>query len=692
VTRKHFSTSGGRLRTLAARTAFVLACAAPWIEGAAAEERRPDESNTGASTSSGDIELAPILVDAQRTEEEPLVERTFDTPDDGTGFGEVIFAEPLWRSSETTAELLGESVGAQIRRQGGRDDFSSLSIRGAPAAQLRILLDGVALGSAADSIVNLANLPSDLVERIEMYRGFSPVSLTPVSSAGVVNVITRDPERAATTAAFGGGSFGTMKMNGGGAGPVLGGSASAFAAWRHTDGDFDFVDENSASNPNDDVVRPMKNNDSDAVESLLRWHRGLTDSTKLQLRNHVFFKDEGVPDIEEDSGTRTRLETLREIAAATVAAKSGRWQADQIVTWEQKELGDSSNSFDNTSATTASTTQARWSRPVGKSSWLSGSADYTWEDFDQRFEGSGEGAQAVRHSLAAAVGDELKIDPLLATLSLQLRHHQIWNDSNVAAADAGTDHSTDPRVGLKWEPVAGLAIKGNVSTYFRPPTFDELYGTDGFTIGNPGLVPETGLAWDAGLEWSAERAPYGRVSVGYAWFGSNIDDIIVVRLNFDRESRASNVSEAEIRGHELRLDWKGPHGVSLSANYTHQDAIDRSGFPGLDGLDLPGIAPDEGWARISWAYDRFVLAYDIEVTGAHFLDSENEEDKLPTRTVHGVSLVYGPFWKGLRITLEGNNLSDSLLPDVIGYPLPGRSFHATLSWSSPRDGEDTNAM
>ena len=69
-----------------------------------------------------------------------------------------IKAEPTWRSFETPAELLGRSVGAQLRRQGGRDDFSTLTIRGAPSAQLRVLLDGVALGRASSSVVNLADL------------------------------------------------------------------------------------------------------------------------------------------------------------------------------------------------------------------------------------------------------------------------------------------------------------------------------------------------------------------------------------------------------------------------------------------------------------------------------------------------------------------------------------------------------
>lgn len=691
---ERFDTTGrfSRVRSNAAVLLVRLALACVVIASIPAPSLAQEQATESSAEdpSEAEVELAPIVVDAERQERAALVERSFETPEDVAGFGETIFAEPTFRSFETTAELLGESVGAQIRRQGGRDDFSSLSIRGAPSAQLRILLDGVALGRASESVVNLSDLPMDMVERIEVYRGFSPVSLSPFSSAGVVNVVTRDPETATTTAAIGGGSFGSLKMNGGGAAPMLGGAAAAFASYRHSDGDYDFVFDRGDDNPVDQKRRERRNNDSDTVESLVRWRGVVLDAAKLQVRNHVLYKDEGVPADLSDQTSRTRLTTIREIAAASVGSPNDRWSTEQIVTWEQKKLTDTTafDQFDNRSDTTASTTIGRWSQPFGKSHWLSGGAEFNWEDFDQAFETSTDRPQADRSTLGIAVGDDWTIAPIDTTVTMQLRHQQVWNNSNSSVARDGNDHSTDPRVGVKWEPVAGLAIKSNTSTYFRPPNFNELYGADGFTVGNPGLVPETGLTWDAGAEWTVERRPYGRLAAGYAYFGSDIDDIIVVERNFRREARAENVSKAEIRGHELRLDWKGPAGLALSANYTHQQATNRSGRPFLDGKDLPSIPQDEGWARLSWENRYFVVAYDLDVSGSTYFDSENTPTrKRPTRTVHGLSLVLGPYWSGMRITLEANNLSDSLVPDIYQYPLPGRSFYATLSWSAPSEGD-----
>ena len=643
-----------------------------------ASELAPANSNDRAS------ELAPILVDAERAEEPALTERSFETPEDVAGFGETIFTEPSWRSFDSTAELLGRSAGAQIRRRGGRDDYATLSIRGAPSGQMRILMDGISLGRASDGVVNLADLPLDLVDRIEIYRGFSPASLTPVSSAGTINVVTRDPTRAVATAAVGRGSFGTAKVNAGGAGPLAGGTASAFGSYRTTDGDFDYLDNHGTlSNLDDDETLTLHNNDSDAVDSLVRWRRNVGADMNVQMRNLLFYKEEGVPGLGRFAPETARLETVREIGVVALGSNDKRWSGEQNVSWQRRKLADFDD-YDNTGETTTSTTALRWGRPLPASNWFSGSAEYTWEGFDQTAEGTKvENQEATRSSLAIAAGNDCTIDRLHTTLTFQLRHHQLWNDDDTSGDS--NDHSTDLRVGLKWNAGAGFVVKANGSSYFRPPTFDELYGTTGFTQANPDLVPEEGIAWDAGFEWSGERAPLGKLTLGYAWFGSDIDSIIVViPLTVNRTAKAQNLADARIRGHEVRAEWSGPWGFALSGNYTFQDPENRT-F-GAEGKDLPGVPPHEAWVRLSWTHEAFVLAYDVEVSGAHHWDTDNVYPKIPTRTVHNLTAVYGPFWKGFRVTLEAENLGNSLVPDEINYPLPGRAFYATLSWSiSPKD-------
>lgn len=666
---------------------------------AGGDDNQPDSTLPEASVPEpAGAELAPILIEADEgRRDQALPQRSFETPEDVAGFGETITADTAWRSFESASELLSRSVGAQLRRQGGRDDFSSLSIRGAPSGQLRILLDGVSIGRASDSVVNLADLPLDTVERIEIYRGFAPVSLSPASAAGVVNVVTRDPKKPTMNLGAGLGSFGSGKINAGAAAPLAGGAASAFASLRTTDGDFEYEDDNGTlNNPFDDRTRKRANNDSNAVDALTRWKGPIWGELQAQLRNHVFYKDEGVPGLARFSPPKARLETIRNIAVASLGAPGKGWSIEEGVTHEREELSDF-GTIDNVGRTTASATTARWNRALGKSHWISGSSEVVWEGFEQRFTKSAKASSdADRWSVAAAAGDDWTIDTLDTTVSLQLRHQELWNgfDASLVPGGGGSDRSTDPRLGLRWEPIPGLALKSNVSTYFRPPNFDELFGTNGFTEGNPDLEPEQGTAYDAGFQWATGHPRLGDFALGYSWFGSDIDDVIlIVPVTVNRTAKAFNIGRAKVRGHEASFEWKGPWGLAVSANYTFQDAENRSSNALLRGNQLPGLAPHEAYGRASWEWKRFVFAYDVDVSSEHYIEVSNVGPRLPTRVVHGASVVWGPFWNGFRVTLEADNLGDTLVPDEIGYPLPGRAFYATLSWSGSPTGagpEETN--
>jgi len=641
-------------------------------------------------------QLQPIVVEEEGNQDAALSERSMETSEDDVGFGETILTLPEWQGFGSAGELLGQSVGAQIRRQGGREDFATLSVRGAPAGQVRILLDGVALGRANDAVVNLADLPLDSVESIEVYRGFAPVGLTPIGSASVVNLITRRPTRPEYGVASGLGSFGSGKVSAHAAAPLGdGGIASAFGTFRTTDGDFDYIYDNTANNPDDNQVLKRTNNQSNAVDTLLRYERPVVQGLTLQLRDQTFYKDEGVPGLPQP---HANLETARNNSAVVLASDDKRWALENNFTYERKNLTGFAGfpahlNLDNVGRTLASVTQGRWSRPLGKSHWLSGSAQADYETFHQAYAADAtKESTSDRWSLALAAGDEWTLARWNLTANLQLRHQELWNSFGAIAATGSSDtadQSTDPRLGLRWQPLAGFAIKSNIATYYRPPSFDELFGTDGFTVGNPKLKPESGINRDIGWEWTPAVSGFRRVEVGYAYFHNNIDDVIVIVLDFRRQSKAQNVARARVRGHEARVELEGPYGLALSANYTYQDAENRSEDFLLRGKELPGLAPHEAHARLSWSRGRFVVAYDTNVSSEHYTGDENTTATLiPTRVTHGVMTGFGPFGGGFRITLEADNLGNDLTPDQIGFPLPGRAFYATLSWSSPDQSEE----
>lgn len=88
-------------------------------------------------------------------------------------------------------EVLEQEVGVQTRVTGGEGSLSTVILRGAASEQVMIYLDGVPLNDAAGGAVDLSLVPLDNIERIDVYRGSTPLELGKASIGGAVNIITR---------------------------------------------------------------------------------------------------------------------------------------------------------------------------------------------------------------------------------------------------------------------------------------------------------------------------------------------------------------------------------------------------------------------------------------------------------------------------------------------------------------------
>ena len=95
-------------------------------------------------------------------------------------------------------------------------------------------------------------------------------------------------------------------------------------------------------------------------------------------------------------------------------------------------------------------------------------------------------------------GIDISLPWVPISLSPQLRYEQLWNDFNLDGVipplppgtdSSTTDHSVDPRLGARWDLPWGLTLKGNIGTFFRPPSFQELFGIDGLLRQQSGARP-----------------------------------------------------------------------------------------------------------------------------------------------------------------------------------------------------------
>jgi len=109
-------------------------------------------------------------------------------------------------------QILNRSAGVNIREQGGLGSDFNFSINGLSGKQVKFFMDGVPMESFGSSMT-LNNIPVNLAERIEVYKGVIPVELGADALGGAVNVITNQKNRKYLDASYSIGSFNTHRVS-----------------------------------------------------------------------------------------------------------------------------------------------------------------------------------------------------------------------------------------------------------------------------------------------------------------------------------------------------------------------------------------------------------------------------------------------------------------------------------------------
>ncbi|WP_425474363.1 TonB-dependent receptor [Sporomusa termitida] len=124
--------------------------------------------------------------------------------------GTVTVIEPDKYKGEqkTLPELLKDVPGVHIREVMGKGQYTTVSVRGSTAAQVGVFVDGVLVNLGGDAAVDLSTIPVKNVARIEVYRGYVPARFGGTYMGGVINVVTKKPEKANVSASFGQRSYG----------------------------------------------------------------------------------------------------------------------------------------------------------------------------------------------------------------------------------------------------------------------------------------------------------------------------------------------------------------------------------------------------------------------------------------------------------------------------------------------------
>jgi TonB family protein len=637
-------------------------------------------------------------------------------------------------------EVVARSEGAGVRRAGGLGSTTRFSLNGLSGDQIRFFLDGVPLEFAGYPF-GLANVPVNLVDRVEIYRGVVPVRFGADALGGAVNLVS-DQQLSGThvSGSYQAGSFGTHRFTL--SGRHLDEATGLFA---RVTGFHDFAENDYQV----DVEVPAPNGRPQPA-TVYRFHDAyratganaefglverpwadrllarafVTDFTnEVQHNNIMAIPYGGVEFGDLSAGGNLRYEhaftdaaSIDAVAGYAHTRSRALDKADCVYDWfgqcrrDRDQLGEVDglapesilwrhNGF--------ARLHAEWNLDDAHDLRFSISPTYTTQTGDERERETTNAPDPleIRQSLftlVSGVEHELRLfdDRLEAVTFVKHYLQAARTDELLVARQVESRDRDSQRVGfgeaVRFELVDSLFAKASYEWATRLPRAAEVFGNGALIVPNLELGPETSHNLNVGLSLVELDVDTGRWNAELNGFLRDSDELILL-LGNDLFFSYQNVFGARSLGAEVSAEWTSPGDyVSLSANSTYQDfrnTSDQGTFAKFDGDRIPnqpylfanaaaafrldGLAADEDTVSLRWN-TRYVHDYFRSWASVGRIETKQT---IPSQLLHSAALTYGIDGDPLSVsfTTEVQNVTDESAFDFFGVQRPGRGVYFKLT-------------
>ncbi|XXY49784.1 TonB-dependent siderophore myxochelin receptor MxcH [Sorangium sp. So ce269] len=640
------------------------------------------------------------------------------------------------RQSADLGEVLARSEGVSVRREGGLGSADRFSLNGLTGDQIRFFLDGVPLALSGYSS-GIANVPVNLVERVEIYRGVVPVRFGADALGGAVNLVTdRDTRGTRASASYQVGSFGTYRLTVGArhAHEPSGLFARASGFVDHARNDYPMQDvevEGAKGRLVRADVRRFHDRYRAAGGSIEGGWLRRPWADRLLLRAFYTAHDRDVqhnlfmtvPYGEVTYGRqsggghvryaqplskRLRIDAVAGVALSRTAFRDlgtcryHDWSGRCTVTRPQRgEMGRAADQsvLEHTAFATVSLGYRAAPEHLLR---LGVSPTYaTRSGKNSAIRDEYDPLTARRGLLGGVAGVEYEAKAWggrLANIAFAKGYAQVIGTEeelpNGVLRDLDlTRHRFGIGDSLRFRFTEALYAKASYELATRLPSAEELFGDGGVITDSLHLRPEVSHNVNAGVTLEAAETGFGQLRFDVNGFGRFAEDLI--RLGGQASyAKYENFPSARSLGFESAVGWTSPGDfVSLDGQLTWQDFRNTTStgplarFKGDRMLNQPYLFADVS-ARLEWPeafqpHDALSLTWSTRYVGEFFLGWESAGDDknvVESQLLHALSLAYAVQSGGRSVSgsLELHNLTDQKASDFYGVQRPGRAAYAKL--------------
>ena len=586
-------------------------------------------------------------------------------------------------SSTSIADALKYFAGVQIKDYGGLGGLKTLNVRSLGAQHVGVYIDGIRITNAQNGTVDLGKYSLSTLESLSLYNANKLEmcqSASEYASGATVYMRTRRPERDSISLLAGWGSFHTWRGRATAQFAHKGWSGFLDGEYLNSRGDYPFRYKSQY----EDTIGRRRNSDIEFTRV-----EGAVFKKGFSSHLYAYISERGCPGgivrRLSDKYTNIGREWDTEIFAQASYEHdfNGKHKIKFNTKYSYEYLRYNTDYPDNQN--TARVDNHYWQNDAFASASyayrhrdlfsinVGYDARMSWLDADLR-----KFSPIRRLDQKAVVAANMEWNGIRLAASLLYQHYKDHTRLKTGAADPLSRFTPSVTIGYS---LFGLSLRGWYKSIFRAPTLNDLYYTQ---TGNRNLKPEYTRQWNIGAEYSKALGQW-LLSAQADVYINNIDNRIVClplkgtytwsMMNYGKTfCRGLN---ATVSGYYSAHDWS----FSLLSSITWQNDLNRTDPSDSDTYNRPicyspefscGITAIAAWRMIS------LTVSELHVTKRMWSYADPEDILKP---YDNVDVKLTAEWSGLTASLEVNDLFDIQYEHIPRYPMPGRNFKISLSYS-----------
>lgn len=585
-------------------------------------------------------------------------------------------------STTTIADALKYFAGVQIKDYGGLGGLKTVNVRSLGAQHVGVYIDGIRITNAQNGTVDLGKYSLSTLESVSLYNANKLdlcQSASEYASGATIYMQTRRPDKDSLSVTGRWASFHTYMGRVNAQLCRNGWSAFVDAEYLDSKGDYPFRYKSEY----EDTVGRRFNSD-------IRYTRVEAALFKNGFASHLYYYDSerGCPggivrrlsDKYNNVGREWDRDMFAQASWSHTFSNKFSFKTNAKYSYEYLRYCTDYPENQNTAKVDnhyhqhdAYVAVSGAYRPLG---WLSMNIGYdarmSWLDADlKRF------CSVRRLDQKAVVAVKADRGGLRAAASVLFQHYKDYTRLKTGAAEPLKRFTPAVTLGYTFR---NLTVRAWYKNIFRAPTLNDLYYTQ---AGNRNLKPEFTTQWNIGAEYSYRNINW-LASVQADFYINHIDDrIVCLPLRGTYTWSMMNYGHTRCRGLNVNASGTYTTGAwrfSLLTSLTWQRDINRTN-PESDTYDLPicysptlsyGITAIAAWRQLS------LTVSDLHV-GKRMWSYADPEDMLRPYNNVDVKLT-AAVWRMLA-SFEINDLLDVQYEHIPRYPMPGRNFRVTVTFT-----------